>query len=124
MLEIRHLKTLHALRETDSLVEAAERVVPRRAVDPRLAGRPQLQRQIDGVEVAGATLTQTTEQAPDSPFHGLPTRSVIHYNGFAATTRTGVRMLSVPPTRVNCCSVSTRRILLWVPSGISATSSK
>ena len=26
MLEIRHLKTLHALRETDSLVEAAERL--------------------------------------------------------------------------------------------------
>ena len=26
MLELRHLKTLHALRETDSLVEAAERL--------------------------------------------------------------------------------------------------
>ena len=26
MLEIRHLKTLHALRESDSLVEAAERL--------------------------------------------------------------------------------------------------
>ena len=26
MLEIRHLKTLHALREADSLVEAAERL--------------------------------------------------------------------------------------------------
>ncbi|MCR7277195.1 LysR family transcriptional regulator, partial [Pseudomonas aeruginosa] len=26
MLELRHLKTLHALREADSLVEAAERL--------------------------------------------------------------------------------------------------
>ena len=31
MLELRHLKTLHALRETDSLVLAAERLL---ALDP------------------------------------------------------------------------------------------
>ena len=42
--------------------------------------------QIDGVEVAGATIEQWTEQQASSPFHGMPTRSVITYNGFAATT--------------------------------------
>ena len=45
MLELRHLKTLHALRETDSLVEAAERLhLTQPAVSKRIAG---LEQQLD-----------------------------------------------------------------------------
>ena len=36
MLEIRHLKTLHALREADSLVEAAEHGCVVRVIDTAL----------------------------------------------------------------------------------------
>jgi hypothetical protein len=39
-------------------------------------------------------------------------------------TRMSTWTFSVPPTRANCWSTSTRRILDWVASGMSATSSK
>jgi hypothetical protein len=39
-------------------------------------------------------------------------------------TRRSTRTFAVPPTRVKDWSTSTRRILDWVPSGMSATSSK
>ena len=52
------------------------------------------------------------------------TPAQVHEQLVEEMTRRSTRTLSAPPTRVNCCSVSTRRIFDWVPGGMSATSSK
>ena len=58
----------------------------------------------------------------------LAADSLVFEQAYATGTRTvrGLEAvtLSLPPTRANCCSVRTRKILDCVPSGMSATSSK